>query len=75
MSAVTKIYEFQKNLDSHMSTTSIFILKCVIVALSICYTMNSCFPKYDFIDAKTRCDKMTGKVEHYFDDYRYGWRE
>jgi hypothetical protein len=75
MSAVTKIYEFQKDLDNHMSTTSIFILKCIVVAMCITYTMDSCYPKYEFIDHETRGNKITGVVEHNHRGGSYNWRE
>ena len=65
---------FIKTLLSHTPT---FFMKCLIITFFIGFLFSCCYPKYDFIDAKHRCNKITGKSEYYFNPPGCypGWRE
>ncbi len=39
--------------------------KCALLFFFVCSTIYFLYPKYEFKDDKTRCNVITGKVEHY----------
>lgn len=43
----------------------IFIIKCILITISAIIILN-CLPvkRYKFIDDKTRCDLINGKIEY-----------
>ena len=70
---MSKFIQFQKDMDFHLSKTSKFIVRCIVVMLCVCYVLNNYCPRYEFMGSAHRVNKVTGKSEHY-DNYR-GWQE
>ena len=51
-----------------------FNLKCAMIALCLGVLFHLCIPKYEFLDSKTRCNRITGNVEHWSNEYHNrGW--
>lgn len=53
-----------------------FIIKLALITFCLWLLLDLFIPKYEFIDAKHRVNKITGKSEYYSDQsYNVGWHE
>ncbi len=59
------LLRFQLDLHYHLSPTSLFILRCIVVTMCVCHILGTYYPRYEFIDAAHVGDKVMGKVKTY----------
>lgn len=75
MQYIKQIIKFIRCPEMYISGIGLFFLKSVIITMCLSYLFSSFYPRYEFLDAKHRCDKISGKVEYYSDcSYDRGWK-
>jgi len=58
------LMELQNALHYRLSTTSLFIIKCIIVTMCIKSVISVLpFPRYEMLEDHTKINKVTGEVD------------
>lgn len=50
-----------------------FIKRSVVVTLCIGSLLYFFYPRYEFIESKIRCNRVTGDVDRYYQDSNGSW--
>jgi len=75
MQFLNTLYEYQRDMDRHLSDMSIFIIKSVVITVCIIAIIGCFYSRYEFIDEKHVGDKFTGNIKTYSDYGHPGyWR-